>query len=575
MELGLSQPARQNALRCDYCGAPMPSDVAAASTEAPRFCCYGCRILGERRPGMARLQTESPAGPSPWFRIGIGVALASQAMLLGFAVNLTPPEGAMRGLLHAVLAGSAMLVLLVLGWPLLRASWDCVCRRRITVELMFLAGIVGAFGASVYSSVTGIGAVYYELVAVLLVVYSTGKALTAQARERALGETARLRDTFDVCHRLGSDGTVERVPAARIVVGDRIRVRAGEPVPVDGRIESGCAFVRETPLTGEPYPVVRRAGDRVLAGSWSEDGDLVLVATVAGSHRQLDDLIRWVESARAASESGEAGDGSLRPLVDRLTTWFLPLVMAVALLTFGLWSLRGQWAQGLFNGLAVLLVACPCALGLAAPLSMWNALATLAARGVVCRSAGALERLAGVRRVVFDKTGTLSEAEQSLIDFAALDGPAERGRLLALLKEVQSRSAHPVARAFSRVDVPAVTGLRVVSLKPVPACGLEAWVEDAGVEQRLQIGRREWILESAGDVAGEAALLSELRAQDTDQRIYVAIDGRLRGVGVVRERLRDSAGAAWRELEAMGCGISVLTGDQPERATQLLAGQGT
>jgi len=569
-----AQPSvSSNRVRCEYCGAPVPAEVGPSPGDAParRFCCYGCRVLGEHRPQRTDEPGDSGSVTTPWFRIGLGVALASQAMLLSFAVNLTPPEGPIRWALHAVLAGSAFLVLVVLGCPLLRASWDCVCRRRVTVELMFLAGIIGAFGASVFSSCTGLGAVYYEVVAVLLVVYTTGKTLTARARERALTETVRLRDTFDMCQRIRPDGTVEVCAAAAVEPGDRVRVRPGEPVPVDGRIVSGTSFVRETPLTGEPHPVVRRPGDRVLAGSWAEDGELVLEATSAGRARQLDDLLRWVERARSETGIPSGNDPATRPLVDRLTSWFLPAVMAVAVLTFAVWTGRGYWAQGLFNALAVLLVACPCALGLAAPLALWNALATLAARGVVCRSAEALERLAGIRRVVFDKTGTLSEEQQSLIDFAAVGGAEERTGLLTLLREVQSRSSHPIARAFSREGGPSLDTLHIRSLKPVPACGIEAWVERNGQEHRLQVGVREWVLgPDIGADLTETSLLAELRSQPLDQRVYVALDRRLVGLGVVRERLRDSAEEAWRHLRALGCEVSVLTGDQSQRAAQLL-----
>lgn len=489
-------------------------------------------------------------------------------MLLGFAVNLTPPSGPIRTVLHAALAGSAVLVLAVLGWPLGRASWECVCRKRITVELMFLAGIVGAFGASLFSSFTGIGAVYYEVVAVLLVVYTIGKTLTARARERALAETARLRDTFDVCRRVKPDGAIELCPAAAIETGDRVRVYPGEPIPVDGRILTGTSFVQETPLTGEPQAVVRRPGDRILAGSWAEDGELDVEATVPGRGRQLDELLQWVERAR--SETADEATGGMRSLVDRLTSWFLPSVMTIALATFVFWGWRGEWDHGLFNSLAVLLVACPCALGLAAPLAQWNALATLAARGVACRSTATLERLAKVNRVVFDKTGTLSEEQQSLIDFAAVEGPRFRENLLLLLAEVQSRSRHPVARAFARAANPGASELRVRALKTVPGGGIEAWVEGQGTEQRLQVGTRAWARGDRTRDEEESRLLKELRADPLDQWVYVALEGRLVGIGVVRERLRDSTASAWQQVQALGCAVSVLTGDQSERAVRLL-----
>lgn len=506
---------------------------------------------------------------TPWFRIGVGVALASQAMLLGFAVNMTPPEGAWRGMLHAILAASAFAVLAVLGGPLFQAAWDRARRRRVSVELLFIAGIVGALGASLWSSATGIGAVYYEVVAVLLAVYTAGKTLTARARERALAESRRLRETFDTCRRVRPDGSEVLTPVGAIEAGDVVRVFPGEPVPVDGRIQSGASFVRETPLTGEPFPVVRRTGDAVLAGSWAEDGELRVEATAPGRARRLDELLSLVELARRTAVPAEPDPEAL-PLADRITRWFLPLVLGTALVTFGAWTLRGHWSEGVFHALAVLLVACPCALGLATPLGLWNALATLAARGVIVTSGSALERLARANHAIFDKTGTLSEDRQSLVDFAT-PVPESRATLRHLLREVQRRSTHPVARAFAASDGADDTCpdpvLVVQSVKPVPARGLEAWVRLGDREHHLRLGQPEWI----GHAAERIALAATLRGNPGDPQVAVELDGRLAGLAVVRERPRASAGAALAWMDSLGCRVSVLTGDLAGRARDLVA----
>lgn len=510
---------------------------------------------------------------TPWFRIGVGVALASQSMLLGFAVNLTPPEGSWRLLLHGLLAVSSVAVLGVLGGPLLRAAWERARRRRISVELLFIAGIVGALGASIWSTLTGIGAVYYEVVAVLLVVYTAGKTLTARARERALAESRRLRETFETCRRIRPDGSECLTPVGAVEAGDRIRVFPGEPVPVDGRIRSGASFVRETPLTGEPFPVVRRAGDTVLAGGWAEDGELVVEATVSGRARRLDELLSLVERARHLAVPADAeADAEALPLADRITRWFLPLVLGTALLTFTAWTLRGHWSEGVFHALAVLLVACPCALGLATPLGLWNALATLAARGVIVTSGSALDRLARANHAIFDKTGTLSEDRQSLVDLAT-PGPESRPLLRQMLREVQRRSPHPVARAFAsaeggEADHPGMTSpVTVQSLKPVPARGLEAWVRRETQEHLLRLGQPEWI----GHPAEQEALGAALHGNPGDPRVAVELDGRLVGLAVVRERPRASAGAALDWMHALGFRITVLTGDLAHRAQDLVA----
>jgi Cu2+-exporting ATPase/Cu+-exporting ATPase len=326
--------------------------------------------LGER-PGNTNAPDTS--GGKAVFRIVLGAVIASQAMLIGFALNLSEPDGTLRNGLHGVLILLTLIVFGLLGLPLLRATWDCACRRTFGLELLFVSGVLGAFGASLLSSLRGSGPVYYEVVAVLLTVYSAGKALTARAREQALSETRRLSDTFATARRIGPPDT--RVSIAEISMGDRVRVLPGEPVPVDGVVILGEGFVRETPLTGEPEPIVRRVGDLVMAGGFSEDAELIIQSRTSGHTRGIDALIRRVEESRATLASSEAQNQA-----DRLAQRFLPVVILTALGAF-LWAaLEGRWEFGIFNGLSVLLVACPCALGLATPLGLWQGMATLAAR---------------------------------------------------------------------------------------------------------------------------------------------------------------------------------------------------
>ncbi len=533
---------------CAHCEGPLPRDMAESAE--PRFCCYGCRVLGQRPPTGAAKE-----GPNPWFRIALGAVIASQAMVLGLALNLSEPEGIARTVLHGALMASAIAVIALLGWPLARSAWDCACRRTIGVELLFLSGVIGAFGASAWSTFTGVGAVYYEVVAVLLTVYTAGKALTAKVREQALAETGRLREAFGTA-RLGD----AMVPVASVEIGDRVRVLPGEAVPVDGVIVAGEAFVRETPLTGEPEPVVRRPGDPVLAGGFSEDGELLVEATVPGRARRIDELLRLVEKARGTLEHTSA-----QAQADRLAAWFLPVVLLTAIGSFGWWASQGRWREGLFHGLSVLLVACPCALGLATPLGLWQALATLAARGVVVRDASALERLADADIAVFDKTGTLSEAQMTLADFVATGGPTERAQLMAMVSAVQRLSSHPVARAFHAPDTGDKSGYRVHSFRSVPARGVEAWVHGPGDEEvHLRIGVREWAC-----LGGDSDELEKL-VRASGGRVWISTDGKAAGVGVVRERLRDGAGAALQRLEALGLPVRVLSGDRPERVRELV-----
>jgi heavy metal translocating P-type ATPase len=558
---------------CDYCSAPLPVDFLTTNQTTPFssgskvrvYCCYGCRVLGEARPTTGDHRQPAALATIPWVRIGLGVVLASQSMVVGLAVNLSPPHGATRHWLHGVLIISSLGVLWLLGKPLLEASWKCACRRRIGVELLFLAGLSGAFGASLWSTLTQTGAVYYEIVAVLLTVYTAGGALTAQAKEKALSETRRLRDAFSTVRRLRDDGTQEECPVSKIAKGDLTLVHPGEPIVVDGLIRRGDAFVRETPLSGEPHPVVRHVGDSVLAGSYSEDGDLWIEATSSGSNRRLDDLLRTVEAARSDVSGVES-----QARADRLASWFLPMVLTTSVATMGFWAIRGDWAEGLFNGLAVLLVACPCAIGLATPLAVWNTLATLGSRGFVVRRTSKLETLGTVDTVVFDKTGTLTEETTSLIDFVAEGSSEQRTQWLAWLTAIQTQCPHPISSAFARHPASETSQpptFQSIDIKRVPASGLEAWIRTSDHQEHfVRVGHERWIQGHAN----ESSLRARLKSVPGDQCVLVEIDRQLVAMGAVRERLRDSTQEAIRQLQDLGLSVGILTGDTHQRAESML-----
>ncbi len=479
-------------------------------------------------------------------------------MVLGLTANLSQPTGTVRWVLHGGLIASAIGVLALLAPPLVRQACSCARDRRVAVEWLFLAGILGAFGASLWSTFTGRGAVYYEVVAVLVTIYATGKALTAAARERAFTETRRLRDLFAQARRRDTDGQLVMVATAAVEIGDRVVVFPGEAVPVDGIVIRGAAWVRETPLTGEPMPVVRREGDTVMAGSFSEDGELEVCASSTGRARRLDGVLATVEQAR-----GSLDRTSAQSEADRIAAWFLPAVLGVAAATFIGWAWAGRPGEALFNALSVLLVACPCALGLATPLALWHALAGLAARGIVVRSAAALERAARVTDVCWDKTGTLSEPGPELVDFVCSGDAPERSRLLDWTAAVQSRSPHPLSQAFRRTELD--SGVEVLGFKIVPACGVEAWLRTPeGSEHRVQIGRREWI----GPDYIMPPWAATLRSSAGDALVAVAVDGRWVAWGAVRESMRPDAAAVIAELHDLGCRVSVLSGDRGDRVRE-------
>lgn len=520
---------------------------------AASYCCYGCLRVGESRHSRA-------GGPldGMTIRLGIGVLIAGQSMIFGLAINVEESTShAVKFGVQSLILVSTLLVIALLGGPLLRSAITEMGRGRLTIEALFLLTMSGAMFASLQSFSTGNGPIYFEVISILLVVYSLGKIIGARNREAALASARAWSQRLQTC-RLADQRTVD---VTTIVPGNMVEVRAGETIAIDGVIAEGIGFVSESAVTGEPFSVVKRPGDRVFAGSISQDALLLIEATASGTARQVDRLMEAVEAARNRPTSMQAQ-------ADRLSRIFLPIIVVVATATFVVWTHLAGWQTGLFNAMSVLLVACPCALGLATPIVLWSALNRMAERGLIVHSGDVIERLAGVDRVVFDKTGTLTEESFAIVDIATLAVANERDRILGWLALVESRSDHPVARPFAAL---ARYGMedkapRIVAHRTIPGCGVEASIDDHGAAHRLRVGRPDWLGSSNTSAAEE--LRNRLHARH-GQRIAFEIDGELAGVAVVAERLRDSIGDTVAALRGMGLPISVMTGDAPERAVAL------
>lgn len=488
-----------------------------------------------------------------WLRIGMAGLLAAQAMIFSLAVNLSPVSGSARWILHGALALSAIGVFLLAGLPILRESWEALRRRQFVFEQFFLIGIIGAFLASVHSSLTGAGGVYYEVVAVLVAIYTFGTLLAGQRRDALRRSIEKIGAAFDSCERIDPAGRRKRVTIDHIAPGDEVLVGAGEGIPVDGQVSDGVALVNEAALTGEPYPVVKRIGDTVMAGGRVEDSTLRITATSSGRSRRLDMLLRSIEEARK-------NPGRIQREADRLVAWFLPLVMVIAALTTIGWTMHSGWMTGVFNGLAVLLVACPCAMGLATPVAIWSALAALAKRGLFARGGDSIEALAMIDTAVFDKTGTLSESDARIVDFVVAPD-INRAQLLCEIAAVQTGSGHPIARAF-RASPSAGESLLAREIRVMPGAGIEGLLPGGG---KLQVGN-ERILAQQDNAESLRDLLAA--KEESGHEIFVRRDGRLVGLAVLRESLRDSARSAMEQMRTLGIRTIVMTGDREENAAR-------
>ncbi|MFP4281911.1 MAG: heavy metal translocating P-type ATPase [Opitutales bacterium] len=492
---------------------------------------------------------ERLVGDLTWFRVGLALAFAGQGMVFGLGYNnaLLAGEAPAFGstvywILHGALFASALAVIGLLGGPLLRSAWVSVCRREVTVEGLFLLTASGALGASLLSSLRGEGSVYYEVVGLVLAIYTVGRKVGARTRGEALAAASHWRESFAWAHLETAAGNRHRVPLGQVVAGARVVVLPGEAIPVDGTIAEGVGEVQETILSGELVPVAKGPGDRVVAGSYAVDARLIIAADDPASGRSLDRILAMLDEAAARPSR-------LQNEADRLMRWFLPIVVGVSAVTFLGWATLSAegWQGALFNAMAVLLVACPCALGLATPIAVWTGLLTLSRRGLVSREGEVLDGLADARVWFFDKTGTLSSPVLVLEELEMLPAAAvDEEWLRAAVATLEEGSSHPLAQALVRLSP---RRLPLADLRVVPAQGLEGTVEG----RRLQVGQPVWVGLGPGPVG---------------RVVGVAVDGHPAARLHLREDIPAASEQALRDLADLGLELRLLTGDpSPARAT--------
>ena len=490
------------------------------------------------------LQADQRLLNHAWLRIGVGLAVTGQAMVFSLAVNLTPPEGPAYWILHGGLMLSAAAVLVFLGGDLVGAAVGSLRQRRISIDVLFLVTLAGAFCGSLVATFTHTGAVYYEVVAILVVVHTAGKMLGARSRMAALRAVDRTRERFDRCDVRRADGSTTRRAVCDLAADDTVIVAPGGPICVDGEIQAGRGYVQETSMTGEWRPVPRGPGDRVLAGTFSVDGSFAL--RPAGGPRRLDAVLAAVAGARLAPSR-------LQRQADRFVAWFLPIVTLVSAATFAFWILRAPWDRALFNAMAVLLVACPCAAGLATPVAVWGGLARLASFGLVARTGDFLDALACCDFVCLDKTGTLST--ETLAVRAWVTEPPFREReawLKTTVAAIEEGLAHPIAAALrEECNVIRYKPVAVTERRIEPGQGVVAQVTDESVQPvELRVGEREL-------VGCQVPSANRREAKE----IFVSVGGRLAATVELAETWREGLDEALRELQALGVETEILTGD--------------
>lgn len=552
---------------CHYCHLPLPRGPVGWRRQKPidahevQFCCLGCRLASQ----ITGLHGEQGFAQTALIRLGLALFLSMNVMMFTMALwsqdmhdalgpgadRLAAPLADLFRYLCLVLS---LPVLFLLGWPLADQGLALWRRGMLPTDLLILLGVAASYLYSVASVLRGAGHVYFEVGCIVLVMVTLGRWLEATGKLQTTAALDALERLLPSEVRRVTAGLEQRVPLTSIVPGDRVRVLAGERIAVDGRVVSGQADVDSAVMTGESRPIECAAGNSVLAGSLNINGELLIEVTTEPASSALSRLVELVRTARQSR-------GRYQRLADRVARVFLPVILVIATGALVVRGWQGDWETGVMSALAVLLIACPCALGLATPMAVWAALGTASQAQVLFRSGEALERLAGIGAICFDKTGTITTGHPRVDELVLVD-EADREEVLRRAGALADGSTHlfataignyahdviPSDRPVGRHDARTVAGRGVAArfdMESTPTLlGSRRWLTDEGFALNLQLASRI-----------DAALA---RGESVSA---IGWGGHLRGAFFLVETLRPEAAATLTACEQLGCRVRVLTGD--------------
>lgn len=536
--------------------------------------CPKCGMALEPVDAFAEVEAD-PEYDSMVRRFWVSSALSLPVLLLamfGHALEL-PLSSNARNWIEFILATP---VVLWCGWPFFQRFWASVIHRSPNMFTLIALGTGAAYLDSVvatlfpqvfpasFRDVHGTVSTYFEAAAVITTLVLLGQVLELRARQQT---SSAIRSLLNLApkqaHLLATDGTEKDVFLDVVKAGDRLRVRPGESVPVDGVIREGASAIDESMVTGEPMPVEKSVGDKLTGGTLNTSGSFVMEAERVGSETFLAQIVKLVSEAQRSR-------APMQRLADKVAAYFVPAVIVAAVLAFVGWALFGpepRFAHALIAAVAVLIIACPCALGLATPMSIMVAVGRGAHAGVLVRNAEALETLAKVDTLVVDKTGTLTEGKPQLTAVELFEGAAAtKDELLSLAASLERSSEHPLARAI----------VRAAEEKKIPFAPVSDFLATAGggvearvLNKRVLAGTAPFLRGRGIELPANSHSSSKGPASAPITTVFLAVDGKVAGTFLLSDKIKASTPQAIRALREEGVRIVMLTGDRRETAMKM------
>lgn len=545
---------------CYQCGLPVTRSSRFYEIDGVKasFCCTGCYLVQK----ITGTKGEEGISQVLLGKFGLGLALSMNVLFMSMPLHVEAASSstifipaALAVALKYLLLFFSIPVMLVLGIPIAKSSIDSLRAREVGTEALILIGAMAAFAISVKSTLAGVGEVYFETATMILTLFTLGRYIDSKAKWRASESIKGLSSLVpNQVIRILPDGAKESVSADDITIGDQVLLRPGERIPLDGMVVSGEGSVDESFLSGESKPVLKKEEMEVFAGSINLDGTLILEIRKPAEEFLVKKIEKLMEKIRA-------NPSAINRISDRLAAWFIPVIVTIGLTVFSYWTYKGEPSVGIMRMLAILLISCPCAFGIAAPMAIWRGLGLAAEKGAIIMGADILEGLAKVKTVFFDKTGTLTTDTPAITAIIAGVGRGE-DELLTIAAALDSHSTHPLARSLvEEADRRGLKPMEALAIKNRPGLGIEGVVND----KQYHLGSRSWIKSLAQEKDNEL-LTRESPDDESSGMVFLLEEDEVVGAFIFSQALREGAAEALEAIKKLGIRTIILTGDDEKGA---------